>query len=110
MALTHRLYELDLLTDWGYRTICVQLSRLGYRRSEPQGIQRESSQLLSKVFRSVREDGDTPAMIAAAIGIIRHELQDHFSGLTMTTLPGGHGSTARAPQYGLHLVPPADGP
>ena len=24
-----------LLTEWGYRTACVQLSRLGYRRSEP---------------------------------------------------------------------------
>ena len=57
MALTHRLYELDLLTEWGYRTVCVQLSRLGYRRSEPNGIQRESSQLLSKVFRSVRDEG-----------------------------------------------------
>ena len=68
MALTHRLYELDLLTEWGYRTVCVQLSRLGYRRTEP-GIPRESSQLLGKVFRSVRDEGETPAAIAAAIGI-----------------------------------------
>jgi hypothetical protein len=57
MALTHRLYELNLLTEWGYRAICVQLSRPGYRRPEPDGISRESSQLLSKVFRSVREKG-----------------------------------------------------
>jgi Zn-dependent peptidase ImmA (M78 family) len=110
IALTHRLYELDLLTDWGYRTICVQLSRLGYRRFEPQGIRRESSQLLSKVFRSIREDGDTLATIAAAVGITSHELQDHVFGLTMTTLAGGHDSTARAPQNGLHLVPPANRP
>lgn len=109
MALTHRLYELDLLTDWGYRTVCVQLSRLGYRRTEPQGIQRESSQLLSKVFRSVREDGDTPSTIAAVIGITSHELQNHVFGLTMTTVPGGHNTTARPLQYGLHLVPPTDG-
>jgi len=42
MALTHRLHELDLLTEWGYRTACVQLSRLGYRYGEPRGIERES--------------------------------------------------------------------
>jgi Zn-dependent peptidase ImmA (M78 family)/DNA-binding XRE family transcriptional regulator len=89
MALTHRLYELDLLTDWGYRTICVQLSRLGYRRTEPDGIPRESSQLLSKVFRSIREDGERPATIAAAVGITCDELQAHVFGLTLTTLPGG---------------------
>ena len=29
MALTHRLYEIDLLSEWGYRTACVQLSTVG---------------------------------------------------------------------------------
>ena len=106
MALTHRLYELGLLTDWGYRSICVQLSRLGYRRSEPDGIPRESSQLLSKVFRSIRDEGDTPATIAAAIGITSDELQEHVFGLTLTTLTGGHHCSARPARSGLHLVPP----
>ena len=106
MALTHRLYELGLLTDWGYRSVCVQLSRLGYRRSEPDGIPRESSQLLSKVFRSIRDEGDTPAMIAAAIGIASDELQEHVFGLTLTTLTGGHHCSVRPARSGLHLVPP----
>ena len=66
MALARRLHELDLLTEWGYRTACAQLSRLGYRRAEPQGIERESSQLLAKVFRAVRDGGETPATIAAS--------------------------------------------
>ena len=35
MALAHRLHELGLLTEWGYHTACVQLSRLGYRRPGP---------------------------------------------------------------------------
>lgn len=106
MALTHRLYELDLLTDWGYRAICVQLSRLGYRRSEPDGILRESSQLLSKVFRSIREDGEKPATIAAAIGITGEELQEHVFGLTLTPLPGGQHHVAGSQHNGIHLVPP----
>jgi Zn-dependent peptidase ImmA (M78 family)/DNA-binding XRE family transcriptional regulator len=86
MALTHRLHELDLLTDWGYRTACVQLSRMGYRRAEPEGIARESSQLLSKVFRAVRAEGITPAKIAADIGITPDELRAHVFGLTLTAL------------------------
>jgi Zn-dependent peptidase ImmA (M78 family)/DNA-binding XRE family transcriptional regulator len=86
MALTHRLHELDLLTDWGYRSTCVQLSRMGYRRAEPEGIQRESSQLLGKVFRSVRADGLTPAAIAAELGISPAELQGHVFGLTLTAV------------------------
>jgi Zn-dependent peptidase ImmA (M78 family)/DNA-binding XRE family transcriptional regulator len=87
MALTHRLHELDLLTDWGYRTACVQLSRMGYRRAEPEGIRRESSQLLAKVFRAVRAEGMTPAMIAKDLGISTAELQAHVFGLTLTAVP-----------------------
>jgi Zn-dependent peptidase ImmA (M78 family) len=82
MALTHRLYELDLLTESGYRTACIQLSHWGYRRSEPNGIQRETSQLLSKMLRSARDDGDTLATIAADVGITSDELKDHVFGLT----------------------------
>jgi Zn-dependent peptidase ImmA (M78 family) len=87
MALAHRLSDLGLLTDWGYRAACVQLSQWGYRRAEPQGIDRESSQLLAKVFRSVREQGETPVSVAAAIGITADELRAHIFGLTLTAVP-----------------------
>ena len=107
MALTHRLHELDLLTEWGYRTACVQLSRLGYRRAEPEGIARESSQLLAKVFRAARSDGETAATIAAAIGISASELQAHVFGLTLTPVAGG-ALTAHLPagprRSGLRLI------
>jgi Zn-dependent peptidase ImmA (M78 family)/DNA-binding XRE family transcriptional regulator len=88
MALTHRLHELDLLTDWGYRTACVQLSRLGYRRAEPGGIPRETSQLLAKVFRSVRDDGGTPSTIATDLGFGTDELYSHVFGLALTAVDG----------------------
>jgi Zn-dependent peptidase ImmA (M78 family)/DNA-binding XRE family transcriptional regulator len=111
MALTHRLHELELLTEWGYRSACVQLSRLGYRSSEPGGIARESSQLLAKVLRSVRDDGETPTSIAVSIGISSDELQDHLFGLTLTAVNGDGRATSQTPRPpGLHLVPSADGP
>jgi Zn-dependent peptidase ImmA (M78 family)/DNA-binding XRE family transcriptional regulator len=87
IALAHRLYELELLTDWGYRAACVQLSQWGYRRGEPHGIDRESSQLLAKVFRSVRDHGETFADVAIAIGITPAELRAHIFGLALTAVP-----------------------
>ncbi|MBI1758721.1 MAG: ImmA/IrrE family metallo-endopeptidase [Actinobacteria bacterium] len=107
IALTHRLHELELLTEWGYRTSCVQLSRLGYRSGEPNGIPRESSQLLAKVFRSVRDDGETPAKIAADIGINVNELHAHVFGLTLTAVDGAEGVRSRYGSTNLQLVPPA---
>jgi Zn-dependent peptidase ImmA (M78 family)/DNA-binding XRE family transcriptional regulator len=86
MALTHRLHELDLLTEWGYRTACVQLSRLGYRRAEPGGIPRESSQLLAKVFSAIRADGESPSTIASDLGISTGELHSHVFGLALTAV------------------------
>jgi Zn-dependent peptidase ImmA (M78 family)/DNA-binding transcriptional regulator YiaG len=50
MAMTHRLHELRLLSDWQYRTACVTLSDNGYRSSEPGGTIPETSQLLKKVM------------------------------------------------------------
>ena len=50
MAMTHRLNELHLLSDWQYRSTCITLSERGYRRSEPGGIVPETFQLLRKVL------------------------------------------------------------
>lgn len=50
MAMTHRLHELALQTDWQYRATCITLAERGYRKSEPGGIVPETSQLLRKVM------------------------------------------------------------
>lgn len=50
MAMTHRLRELHLLSDWQYRSACISLSERGFRRNEPGGITPETSQLLRKVM------------------------------------------------------------
>jgi Zn-dependent peptidase ImmA (M78 family)/transcriptional regulator with XRE-family HTH domain len=89
MAMTHRLHELDLLTEWGYRNTCVNLSRRGYRSTEPGGIPRETSQLLDKVVRTMRSEGTTPAHIAADLKITVSELNTHMFGLVPTALAGG---------------------
>lgn len=50
MAMTHRLHELGLLSDWQYRSTCITLSDRGFRKEEPGGIVPETSQLLRKVM------------------------------------------------------------
>jgi Zn-dependent peptidase ImmA (M78 family) len=69
MALTYRMHDLDLLTDWQYRSTCAELSRLGYRFDEPEGMeQRETSQVLTKVFTALRTKPVRPSSVAAELG------------------------------------------
>ncbi len=89
MALTHRLYEVHLISEWEYRQACVQLSRLGYRSGEPGGIARESSQLLQKVFQAVREDFGSINKLAHDLNISVNELNEHVFGLAPIALNGG---------------------
>lgn len=103
MALNKRLYELNLITEWGYRSNAKNLSRLGYRSTEVDGIPRESSQLLTKVFTSLRTDGVTPSDIANDLNLSVDELNKHVFGLVLTALQGGSVPSPRA-RPGLHLV------
>lgn len=50
MATTYRLKELNLMSDWQYRSMCITLAERGYRTSEPGGIVPETSLLLRKVL------------------------------------------------------------
>ncbi|MEU3611566.1 XRE family transcriptional regulator [Streptomyces sp. NPDC006872] len=103
MALTYRLHEMNLLTDWAYRTVAKQLSQMGYRRSEPGGINRESSQLLAKAFEALRPQGVTVKEIAEAIDVFPDELNDYVFGLVPVALEGGREFVASG-RPGLRLL------
>jgi Zn-dependent peptidase ImmA (M78 family)/transcriptional regulator with XRE-family HTH domain len=88
MALTHRLHEVGTLSEWLYRTTCIELGKRGFRGAEPDGIPRESSQLLHKVFRVLRADRVTAADIAADLRLPAEEINSFVFGLIPTALPG----------------------
>jgi Zn-dependent peptidase ImmA (M78 family) len=88
-ALAHRLHALNLLSDWHYRTICIEIAQRGYKRAEPNGIARETSQLLQKVFQALRDDGLTKPVIARQLHLDPNELDSLVFGLVMTPLQGG---------------------
>ncbi|WP_405419137.1 helix-turn-helix domain-containing protein [Streptomyces erythrochromogenes] len=106
MALTYRMHDLGLLTDWQYRSTCAELSRLGYRSDEPEGMgQRETSQVLTKVFAALRTKHIRPPDVAAELGLTNEEMNRLLFGLTLTSLPGGSQQENSASQRNLSLVP-----
>lgn len=89
IALVHRLRALNLLTEWQYRTLCIEISKEGGRRNERNGIIRDNSQILTKVFRMLRDEGITQASVANELLINPSELEGLLRGLTITSVNGG---------------------
>jgi Zn-dependent peptidase ImmA (M78 family) len=103
MAMAHRANELGLMTEWAYRSLCVDLSRQGYRRGEPLGIPHESSQLLTKVLQQLRAEGLGLATIAEDLGLEVQEIQKYMVGLTPTAV-AGEARTSSTPRGDLRVV------
>lgn len=100
-ALNYRLHALGLSTDWTYRTLCVQLSRFG-RDREPDEAPRETSQVLAKVFATLREDGITKLDVANDLFIEPKEIDELTFGLMLNVFSGRRQST-RASRDGPQL-------
>jgi Zn-dependent peptidase ImmA (M78 family)/DNA-binding XRE family transcriptional regulator len=74
MNLVRRMYRLGLLTEWQARSTYIQLGRLGYRDGEPKGIERETSQILPKIFDTLRGEGTTRRELARDLDVPVDEL------------------------------------
>jgi Zn-dependent peptidase ImmA (M78 family) len=86
--LAYRMRTVGLLTDWQYRALFVEITRRGYRTAEPDGIDRETSQVLDKVFRGLRQEGMTKRELARTLAIPVAELNKIVFGLVMTPMEG----------------------
>lgn len=89
-ALAYRMHDLGLLSDWQYRSIYVEMSEKGYRRNEPNGMQREASQVLPKVFDALSDEHVTRSDVAEALCIPVEEIDRVVFGLTLTSIDGGN--------------------
>lgn len=98
VALVYRLHKLKLLSDWQYRSLFADLSQQGMRRQEPEGCERETSQVLAKVFASLRQQGTSKAAVAGELSVPLDELNKLIFGLlTLTTVSGeGEGGAGQA--------------
>lgn len=94
-SLNYRLHQLGVMSDWHYRNLWIEIGKRGYRTTEPEPIQGESSQILMKVFAALRKEGIGKADIARDLDLIPDELDDFVFGLAMLPLLGDGESTAR---------------
>ena len=107
MAITYRLHRVGVLTDWLYRSMCIELSKLKMRICEQDSAPRETSLVLKKVFDSMKPPGSGLRLIAENLSLPVQEVHKLVAGLTPATI-GAVNSAAQlsAPRRGhLSLVP-----
>lgn len=99
MALTYRLHKLEMISDWTYRSLCIELGKLGYRSGEPRGIERETSVVWDKVLKALWSKKITKKEIASRVGVPHEELEALVFDLTARELDNPNG--ARSGQVSL---------
>jgi Zn-dependent peptidase ImmA (M78 family)/DNA-binding XRE family transcriptional regulator len=91
MAMAYRLHTLSLLSDWQYKSACIELGRRGFRSDEPGGVERETSRIWQKVLSQLWAERKTKNDIAAALHIPLDELEGLIWGLAGATAPRPQG-------------------
>jgi len=83
MALAYRLSHFDrpMLTEWQYRSICIELGKRGYRSGEPDGIARESSVLWGKILAELWSDRKSLKNLADDLFLPVDEVEMLLSGI-----------------------------
>ena len=62
-----RMKQLCILTEWQYRTLMIEMSKAGFRKTEPNSFERERSLVLEKVLPKLEEQGYSIHKIASAL-------------------------------------------
>lgn len=80
-ALNYRVHKLKLTSDWRNRDLCIEMSKRGYNKSEPQGIPWERSVVWEKVLRELFLEQTTHEDIARELNIPVCEVNDLLFGV-----------------------------
>ena len=83
-ALNYALRKNNLITEWHYRGNYMQLNKLG-RENEPEGIERETSQIWKKILSALWVEGISISHIAKELLIPEFEISNLLFGITSTT-------------------------
>jgi Zn-dependent peptidase ImmA (M78 family)/DNA-binding XRE family transcriptional regulator len=75
MAMAYRLNALGLLSEWQYKSTCIDLGRRGYRVGEPKGIERETSIIWRKLLAQLWSERTTKNDIAKNLHLPLDELE-----------------------------------
>ncbi len=103
-ALVRRLMDLELISEWQYRTLTIELSERGYMRQEPNAIkQREFSKLLPMIFKALQHDKISKNDIASKLGIYTADIDALLFNLTIIKINGGGKSSSNKQKSSSHL-------
>lgn len=86
-ALGYRLHDIGIISDWQYRSFCIQINKQGYRINEPDEITREESVVWKKVFTELWSERVTKQHIADDLHIPIEEIGNLASGLVSSIDP-----------------------
>ena len=94
-ALVRRMKDLNLLTEWQYRSFIIELSKRGFMKNEPNPLtQRETSKLIQMVFRELRKENVTVEDIARDLGLFSDDINVLLFNLAIVGISGGKGNTS----------------
>lgn len=103
-ALAYRLHTLRLISDWHYRQLAIQMAKRRYHRIEPQGAPRETSQVLAKIFASLRSEGVSKRDLAEELCLPPAEIDELVFGLTLTSIEGANRRSVTLPKTRLRPI------
>jgi len=83
-ALVHGLYGAERITEWQYRTLCIEISQRGLRKHEDSDLLRETSQVFPKVFAALGESPAARGTVARDLAIRTTDLDALTFGLVVT--------------------------
>ncbi|MBN9407517.1 MAG: ImmA/IrrE family metallo-endopeptidase [Burkholderiales bacterium] len=86
-ALCRTAHDAQLISDWHYESLSKQLSFLGYRTNEPEGMPRERSVLWRMVFEALWKDGLTRDSIAKELHLPPEEVEALVGELVVESVP-----------------------
>lgn len=95
MALAYRVHRLGLLTDWQYRSMCIDLTQRGYRKGEPDGTNRDKSRVWRQVLDHLWREGKTKETIAWALHLPLDEIEKLTFGLAAEPVRPERGQSLR---------------
>jgi len=105
-ALAYRMHTLDVISDWQYRNVVIELAQRGYRKSEPDTCPREISQVFAKVAASLREEGISKDQIAENLSVHVQDIEQLVFGLQLTGVSSewSRNRGTQKPRPKLHVV------
>lgn len=103
-ALNRRLYDLKMISEWTYRSNSIEISKRGYRTSEPNDYPPETSRVWEKILGSLRATGEGTETISAALAIPPQEVEKLVWGLAtigLSSSPGPKFASRKTPHLRL---------